>query len=313
MLCAGDKTPAFNYLDTGRSELTATKNDKLGGTRVCSVCERDFVSSRQRMKYCSDNCVDDARRKRVNLKNSQLSKFPMKKRCVFCKSTYMAKTSKAMYCSNSCQQKALYKKKVYKKLCATCSAVTETNKRTRKYCSYECQYIASRMRESMGPHLPKKTRARRVYDKNKECLCLCCGKTFMAKFNNAKFCEKKCHYVYTFEKNKEYRRSHSLRNPEMVRAWRLNRKRGYRSISERDLKRMLVRHKNRCSYCSVELSPAWPITPSSLQWDHIIPISLDGTTTIGNMTPSCFSCNQSKKAKLPIVFKIELKKKGYSK
>lgn len=61
-------------------------------------------------------------------------------------------------------------------------------------------------------------------------------------------------------------------------------------VTVRDLKRMLRHYRNECAYCSVKLT--------KVHWDHVIPLARGGTHAIGNLVPTCPSCNTSKGKRL---------------
>lgn len=60
------------------------------------------------------------------------------------------------------------------------------------------------------------------------------------------------------------------------------------AITERDIKRMLARHRNCCAYCSEPLTDGYHV-------DHVVPVSRGGANGIGNLAPACASCNVSKR------------------
>ncbi len=59
------------------------------------------------------------------------------------------------------------------------------------------------------------------------------------------------------------------------------------TVTERDVIRLLDRHRGRCSYCGVQLPPDFHL-------DHIVPLIRGGHHAIGNLAPSCGVCNRSK-------------------
>ncbi len=70
---------------------------------------------------------------------------------------------------------------------------------------------------------------------------------------------------------------------------------------ERDKARKLkksqwwVRQINQgiCHYCQTKVSPA------ELTMDHVVPLARGGSSTPGNIVPSCSKCNQEKKLHTP--------------
>lgn len=58
-------------------------------------------------------------------------------------------------------------------------------------------------------------------------------------------------------------------------------------ISDRDIRRLLQRHRYCCAYCNRPLE-------ESYHMDHVFPVSLGGSNGIGNLVPACPDCNVSK-------------------
>lgn len=58
-------------------------------------------------------------------------------------------------------------------------------------------------------------------------------------------------------------------------------------VSDRDIRRMLIRFGNSCAYCPASLADGYHI-------DHVVPVSLGGSNGIGNIVPACPACNTSK-------------------
>lgn len=52
--------------------------------------------------------------------------------------------------------------------------------------------------------------------------------------------------------------------------------------------------KGICHYCGNKF------TAKELTMDHIVPVARGGTSTKGNVVPSCFQCNQKKKLTTPV-------------
>jgi 5-methylcytosine-specific restriction enzyme A len=52
--------------------------------------------------------------------------------------------------------------------------------------------------------------------------------------------------------------------------------------------------KGLCHYCGKKFPPY------QLTMDHVVPVARGGTSTKGNVVPSCKACNQSKKLTTPV-------------
>lgn len=68
-----------------------------------------------------------------------------------------------------------------------------------------------------------------------------------------------------------------------------------RHVTQRDLQRMLARHRG-CAYCGNNSEP--------IHWDHVLPLARGGGTTKGNLLPACAPCNLSKGAKTVMEWRI---------
>jgi 5-methylcytosine-specific restriction endonuclease McrA len=65
-------------------------------------------------------------------------------------------------------------------------------------------------------------------------------------------------------------------------------------VTARDWRRLCQRFDNRCAYCRKR---------RPLQREHVVPISRGGQHSIGNLLPSCKSCNLTKGTKLLVELK----------
>lgn len=106
-------------------------------------------------------------------------------------------------------------------------------------------------------------------------------------------------------------------------AWqRANRRRiatrnGYRRsaqqfvVTDRDLARLLHHHRGSCGYCHVRLSEEIR-TPTSLEWDHVVPLAKGGTHSVGNLIPACRTCNRRKHGRFAVQWKRVLRREQFS-
>lgn len=63
-----------------------------------------------------------------------------------------------------------------------------------------------------------------------------------------------------------------------------SRKRGVAPLPTEAALHLLQRFDGRCAYCGA----------TAESWDHIVPVSKGGQTSMGNIVPACLSCNSSK-------------------
>lgn len=74
------------------------------------------------------------------------------------------------------------------------------------------------------------------------------------------------------------------------------RKRGLtgHAVRVEDMMKISRRYGGLCAYCS----------DLACEWDHVIPLSRGGAHQIGNLVPSCRTCNASKSTKTPSEWKV---------
>ena len=64
-------------------------------TNICTVCQKEFDAIKSTKKYCSDDCMNKARRERAKLKKENKIFNSMNKLCVLCESPFTPKTPAA--------------------------------------------------------------------------------------------------------------------------------------------------------------------------------------------------------------------------
>lgn len=115
-----------------------------------------------------------------------------------------------------------------------------------------------------------------------------------------RFCSHECRYADQLDGHRADpdRRARiaawRAKNPHQFRAYLMKRdglKRAAesREVTGRDLQRTLARFGGMCAYCR---------TRKHKHWDHVVPLIKGGRHAIGNLLPSCASCNLAKGAKL---------------
>lgn len=77
-------------------------------------------------------------------------------------------------------------------------------------------------------------------------------------------------------------------------------------ISPRDLSRQLSRQRGECYYCGVRLREIGRAHPDNLNWDHVLPLSLGGRHSKGNLVASCRTCNLRKGARFAFEWRLRL-------
>jgi 5-methylcytosine-specific restriction endonuclease McrA len=135
--------------------------------------------------------------------------------------------------------------------------------------------------------------------------CERCGREFPRPYKKdparVRYCSHECRYAVQLEGHKAnraertaYMREWCLRNPDKARANylrrdSLERAAGGSLVTDRDLVRLVRRHRGMCAYCGLR--------PYE-HFDHVIPLVRGGRHSIGNLMPACAPCNLSKGSRL---------------
>lgn len=184
--------------------------------------------------------------------------------CQFCENSFISRANNAKYCSSNCQERARYIRAREKRI-AQAAKYREDNR----------EKIRSRRRE--------------IYASNTE------------KFQLANRENYLKHREERIKAAAEYQSSH----PEIVALTRSRRRAIVKfSITTSDHKKLLHIHRGCCAYCHVKLTAWGRDIETALQWDHVIPLSRGGVDGVGNLVPSCRSCNLSKNRSTVMEWKL---------
>lgn len=259
-------------------EKATKKKDK-----ICPKCGKAFQWYDFGKKYCSKECSPYVRnRKHI---------------CQYCGIEYKPKHTKNKYCSFECSRKA-HTKNIF--TCQNCGKEyhnTRGKKEGIKFCSRECAFDS----------LKKNARG----DKH---ICKACGKEYFTKeFNSVFYCSEKCKIKSSIRKSfciicgeefthSAYAKAKVCKNISCIRevykiksakrrAQKLN-----NIVGEIDIKTIYMRDGFKCGIChkKVLMHKKFPHKKSP-SIDHIIPITLGGSTTMNNLQLAHLSCNISKK------------------
>lgn len=174
--------------------------------KVCLSCGKKFINRRKRL-FCSVNCrIEHRKFNRVNT-------------CKFCAKEFIPPQKKPTkkYCSNECYNKSRWTCGV--KTCPNCGEKfrakrNETLKHDQKYCCRKCY---DEYRAKNKPSLVVKN-------------CLQCGKEFVQKYPNQKFCSRSCPMKYFYSDHNNYK--------------------GWKTI-----KISMIEKSPKCSECGFDLMP----------------------------------------------------------
>lgn len=158
-------------------------------------------------------------------------------------------------------------------LCAHCGAEFTPYRPQNKFCSKRCSDNACYHRNAED----RAARVRAHYRRKKMAPrpCVECGVVFFATRVNRVICSESC--------RRDRARAVGRRNFHRRRAAV-----SYR-YTQRDIDRLLARHRGLCAYCGEN---------EATEIDHVVPIARGGVDGISNLLPSCQSCNRAKTDKL---------------
>lgn len=97
------------------------------------------------------------------------------------------------------------------------------------------------------------------------------------------------------ERHREKVREYKRQNPDRVKAWAANRKKGGAKLPGAYVKQLLSAQRGKCAACAKRLGRLFHL-------DHILPIALGGTGERTNFQILCATCNLKKAAKHPVDF-----------
>lgn len=198
-------------------------------------------------------------------------------KCVFCGSKFVRKIkrgNKRIYCS------------------ANCKVLFWREKNLKKWEKIKQKINQSESRKQYLNEWRLKNRSRlrvygRKYDISKiKTKCIECGKEFNPNSNyqpHQKYCSVECRMKPAYKK---YKKTFKAKIKQLREN---NSRRSYRHFIKfrwQEAKCIIVRDKV-CVYCGAE----------GTTFDHIVPISRNGTTEYSNLVLSCKSCNSSKRDK----------------
>lgn len=178
--------------------------------------------------------------------------------------------------------------------CGTCSIIFSSTARNAKYCSSSCRerarYIRNYETRLNSSRQYRKNNADKIRKAKKERYNRDREKILVS--NRVRYLKNRDEYV---KKALEYQKA----NPLVVSATRISRlSRLKHVVTKKDLLKAANRQINLCYYCKTKMTSPGRSLPTSLQWDHVVPLSRGGSNSIGNIVAACRSCNSSKSAML---------------
>jgi len=180
--------------------------------------------------------------------------------CRTCGCEFEAKTKRAAYCGRLCKDRFLWRNHhpILTRCCPVCGT-NVTHKRSHAvYCSRSCKTRGGEWRRTADGRNVERDRLR---------------------------------YLREGNRRRAYALDYLRRFPIKSKEFRLRRRARLRDaptfvVTERDWLRLVSRFRGGCAYCGAE--------GVLLQRDHVTPLSRGGHHRIGNILPSCGTCNYSK-------------------
>jgi len=125
------------FKNSGLKEMKRRKVAAVGDNVICKSCGKKFVAKRKGVRYCSDKCRLEAKKKRTR---AWYEKVPLKRiHCEICDKIFTQTVPHQKYCSEECKKASTKKKKnLIKKQCLNCGKTFTTTLSFQKYCSKKC-------------------------------------------------------------------------------------------------------------------------------------------------------------------------------
>lgn len=236
---------------------------------ICKGCgETAFAVSKQRTNYCTHGCY---------LENKPNDWREHEKECVTCGDTYTAKSSASLYCSDECNPINWKSVSISFNECVVCESTFVAKYSNESTCSDDCN-------ESKYEVL-----AKRKWENKPKRKCKNCSKPFQPRYKGLKrYCSTECKVEYRrwFARQTE---SHYARSK-------------FYGVYYENVNRLKVFDRDNyicqgCK-CKTDRSLVGKNTNKDNEptLDHIIPISLGGSHSYGNVQTLCRKCNTNKGA-----------------
>lgn len=178
------------------------------------------------------------------------------------------------------------------RLCPICGQVIK-GRSDKKHCSAECKKVSKQLYDQirykeLAPQIIANVRKHYLADKSRKQVY---DRQYRIK-HKEKIAQAKANYA----------RMQRILYPEKVALDGVTRSAGRRAItrgkvSAKDLKHLLNRFQNKCAYCNEDIRVGY-------EFDHVIPVSRGGQHAIGNLLPSCRTCNWAKSHKFIMEYRL---------
>lgn len=260
-------------------------------TRDCGWCNTPYTPKRVDQRTCSKECR--TRRNWAEQNAKRLVRHESK-RCATCLEIFTPKTRVALTCSPRCSMQLANKTAAAKRraaiigqprACGWCEIdITNMRNNARFCCRQHKKNAASLRHRSRNPGYYKR------YNHSQ-------ARVQWLHTNRARI------RAYARHQQRIYRDKY----PGRVQAWFVanpikrklysQKRRSAKGqaidsvgISERDWQRLVRRYRGGCAYCGDTSKP--------VEMDHVIPLKRGGRHAVGNILPTCRTCNSSKNARL---------------
>ena len=242
-------------------------------TSTCEECGKSYGTQRRITRYCSVAC-----RNKANPRNAA----PPTMKCALCGGKFQSKRSDAIYCSQKCNNRAAYAVRyppIIPRECEYCEEIYQpVKKKSARYCGKECQNKAW-YDTNYTPVIPAMITV----------TCEYCEMEFQAWRTTRRYCSKRCGF---YAHPDRWARSNKARAER------------YGVEYEGDIDRLEILNRDNwvCHICSCPIgqSHVWPDGRMG-SMDHVVPVSMGGPHTRGNLRAAHLRCNIRKSNRLSLV------------
>ena len=296
-------------------------------SKTCEFCGAVFQTNRKIQKFCCKECSHKAKK---------TGRTVYDKTCLYCGTEFQTIDPKRKYCTSACAARHAGDLRKGTYFCEYCGKPRWSDHPNRnRFCSRECANKAKRI-ETLARQEQK--RKRRDWDKNR--VCDCCGKAFIARNSRQRFCSKACRYedairaqhkkkeaaftpliricprcgksfATTLQAQDKQYCSEECRARDAAERYKAKRKEQMQQsfVEPVGIKTTYHAFQGRCAICGL---PVPPTTECDNQWaatvDHVLPLSKGGLHEKKNCQLAHRLCN-SLKLDTEAEFKIDWKSK----
>ena len=152
-------------------------------TKQCEFCSNEFQTNSEGQKYCSTQCVHDARK---------TGRTVYSKICLYCGKEFATIYKKYKYCTSTCASRHAADLRRGEYFCEYCGKPRHSDHPNRnRFCSRECA-AKNKVLQYLPIKLKREQEQQEAYFNAHQKTCAVCGEEFQAKVMYQKYCSPQC-------------------------------------------------------------------------------------------------------------------------